>query len=110
VGNNAVNGWINADSLDGPNQGSLTLTNGTPFSEDEPWGLGFGNEGKSGSSEVLDCAAGGSAQAPGPRLPIRNSPTDVSPAPAARAKASESPPPRAQGARPMAVAARYIVW
>ncbi len=46
-------------------------------------------------------------------LPSRNSPTDVSAAystPAARANRSESPPPRAQGARPIAVAARYIVW
>src|SRR5262245_10250582 len=48
----------------------------------------------------------------GVALPRMNSPTEDSSrlfAPTASAKSTESPPPSAHGARPMAVATRYIV-
>ncbi|MHB1562349.1 MAG: TIGR03118 family protein [Isosphaeraceae bacterium] len=66
VGNNAVNGWINAYSLDGTYQGHIMLSNGTAFSVPELWGLSFGGGGtKSGSPDVLYFASGGPNQTTG---------------------------------------------
>jgi uncharacterized protein (TIGR03118 family) len=58
VGNNDGDGTINAYTLGGIWQGQVTLTNGTPFSERELWGLTFGNGGSGGSPNILYFAAG----------------------------------------------------
>lgn len=66
IGNNAVNGWINAYGLDGTYKGYIQLANGQPFAESELWGLSFGGGGtKDGSADVLYFTAGGPNQTSG---------------------------------------------
>jgi uncharacterized protein (TIGR03118 family) len=49
---------INAYSLDGTWQGTLTLKNGQPFSVDELWAISFGNGAGAGSKDTLFFTAG----------------------------------------------------
>jgi uncharacterized protein (TIGR03118 family) len=59
VGNNGVDGWINAFTLGGVWQGPIELSNGQPFSEQQLWGLTFGSGSAAGGSpDVLYFAAG----------------------------------------------------
>jgi uncharacterized protein (TIGR03118 family) len=58
VGNNDVDGFINAYSVSGAWQGTLMLNNGKPFSEGELWALTFGNGASGGSKDVLYFDAG----------------------------------------------------
>ncbi|HZW31873.1 MAG TPA: TIGR03118 family protein [Isosphaeraceae bacterium] len=61
IGNNDVDGFINAYSLSGTTatwQGTLMLNTGQPFHEGELWGMTFGNGGSGGSPNTLYIAAG----------------------------------------------------
>ncbi len=58
VGNNDVDGTINAYTLGGVWQGQITLNGGQLFSQAELWGMTFGNGGSAGSPDVLYFAAG----------------------------------------------------
>jgi len=58
IGNNGGDGTINAYSLSGVQEGQITLSNGSLFSEGQLWGLEFGNGGSAGSADSLDFAAG----------------------------------------------------
>jgi uncharacterized protein (TIGR03118 family) len=63
IGNNGGDGTINAFTLGGAWQGQIVLNNGQPFSEQQLWGLTFGNGGLGGSPDVLYFAAGFDAAA-----------------------------------------------
>jgi len=63
IGNNGGDGTINAFTLGGAFQGQIILNNGQPFSEQQLWGLTFGNGGLGGSPDVLYFAAGFDAAA-----------------------------------------------
>ena len=58
IGNNGGDGTINAYSLAGVQQGQITLSDGSLFSEGNLWGLEFGNGGSAGTPNTLDFAAG----------------------------------------------------
>jgi uncharacterized protein (TIGR03118 family) len=59
VGNNGGNNWINAFDPDhGDFEGTLTLTTGQPFSENNLWALSFGNGASGGSTSTLYFTAG----------------------------------------------------
>jgi len=63
VGNNGGDGTINAFTLGGVWQGQIELNNGQPFSEQQLWGLSFGNGAAGGSPDILYFAAGFDAAA-----------------------------------------------
>jgi uncharacterized protein (TIGR03118 family) len=58
VGNNDGPGEINAYSLNGTWQGTLTLDTGRPFAESDLWALTFGNGGGGGDPNTLYFTAG----------------------------------------------------
>jgi uncharacterized protein (TIGR03118 family) len=59
VGNNGGNNRINAfDPVDGTFKGTLTLSTGQPFSENNLWTLSFGNGAGAGSMDTLFFTAG----------------------------------------------------
>ncbi len=58
VGNNDVDGFINAYTLSGSFVGTLMLTTGHPFSEGELWAITFGNGAGAGSTNTLYFDAG----------------------------------------------------
>jgi uncharacterized protein (TIGR03118 family) len=59
VGNNGGNNWINAfDPTKGTFKGTVTLTSGQPFSENNLWTLSFGNGGSGGLGNTLYFTAG----------------------------------------------------
>jgi uncharacterized protein (TIGR03118 family) len=59
VGNNGGNNWINAfDPVHGHFQGTLTLANGQPFSENNLWALSFGKGVRGGVPNTLYFTAG----------------------------------------------------
>ena len=62
-GNNGGDGTINAYSLGGVQQGQITLNGGSLFSEEQLWGLSFGNGGSAGSPNILYFSAGYNADA-----------------------------------------------
>ena len=63
IGNNGGDGTINAYSLAGVQQGQITLDTNTPFSEQQLWGLTFGNGASAGSPNILYFSAGYTADA-----------------------------------------------
>ena len=63
VGNNGGDGTINAYSLSGVQQGQVTLATDSLFSEQQLWGLTFGNGGSAGSPNILYFSAGYTADA-----------------------------------------------
>ena len=63
IGNNGGDGTINAYSLGGVQLGQITLNGGSLFSEQQLWALTFGNNGSSGSSNILYFDAGYNAAA-----------------------------------------------
>jgi uncharacterized protein (TIGR03118 family) len=68
VGNNDVDGFINAYSISGLTatwQGNIMLNTGNPFTERELWGLTFGNGGMGGDPNTLYIAAGLEGQSNG---------------------------------------------
>jgi uncharacterized protein (TIGR03118 family) len=58
IGNNAVDGTINAYSLAGVQEGQIDLGTDSAFSEQQLWGLTFGNGSSAGSSNSLYFSAG----------------------------------------------------
>jgi uncharacterized protein (TIGR03118 family) len=59
VGNNGGNNWINAfDPVHGDFKGTLTLSTGQPFSENNLWALTFGNGKSGGVADTLYFTAG----------------------------------------------------
>ncbi len=58
VGNNNGPGQINAYSLSGDFQGTLTLNTGQPFAEADLWAISFGNGSGAGSANTLFFTAG----------------------------------------------------
>jgi uncharacterized protein (TIGR03118 family) len=58
IGNNAVDGTINAYSLAGVQEGQIDLGTDSAFSEQQLWGLTFGNGSSAGSSNILYFSAG----------------------------------------------------
>ena len=59
VGNNGGNNWINAfDPVYGEFEGTLTLSTGQPFSENNLWALTFGNGASGGVADTLYFTAG----------------------------------------------------
>jgi sugar lactone lactonase YvrE len=59
VGNNGGNNWINAfDPVNGHFEGTLTLSTGQPFSENNLWALTFGNGASGGGADTLYFTAG----------------------------------------------------
>jgi uncharacterized protein (TIGR03118 family) len=63
IGNNGGDGTINAYSLSGVQQGQITLGPDSPFSEQQLWGLTFGNGASAGSPDILYFSAGYTADA-----------------------------------------------
>ena len=63
IGNNGGDGTINAYSLGGIQQGQITLNGGSLFSEQQLWGLTFGNGASAGSPNVLYFSSGFTADA-----------------------------------------------
>ena len=63
IGNNDGDGTINAYSLSGVQEGQITLSTDSLFTEEQLWGLTFGNGGSSGSPDDLYFAAGYTADA-----------------------------------------------
>ena len=63
IGNNGGDGTINAYSLTGVQQGQITLGTDSPFSEQQLWGLTFGNGTSAGSPDILYFTAGYTADA-----------------------------------------------
>jgi uncharacterized protein (TIGR03118 family) len=63
IGNNGGDGTINAYSLSGIQQGQITLNPDSPFSEQQLWGLTFGNGASAGSPDILYFSAGYTADA-----------------------------------------------
>jgi uncharacterized protein (TIGR03118 family) len=63
IGNNGGDGTINAYSLSGVQQGQITLNPDSPFSEQQLWGLTFGNGASAGSPDILYFSAGYTADA-----------------------------------------------
>ena len=63
IGNNGGDGTINAYSLAGVQQGQITLNTDSPFSEQQLWGLTFGNAASAGSPDILYFSAGYTADA-----------------------------------------------
>ncbi|MGA2440372.1 MAG: TIGR03118 family protein [Tepidisphaeraceae bacterium] len=63
IGNNGGDGTINAYSLAGVQQGQITLDTDSPFSEQQLWGLTFGNGASAGSPDILYFSAGYTADA-----------------------------------------------
>jgi len=63
VGNNGGDGTINAYSLAGVQLGQITLDTGPLFSEQQLWGLTFGNGASAGSPDILYFSAGYTADA-----------------------------------------------
>jgi uncharacterized protein (TIGR03118 family) len=63
IGNNGGDGTINAYSLAGVQQGQITLGPDSPFTEQQLWGLTFGNGSSAGSSDILYFSAGYTADA-----------------------------------------------
>jgi uncharacterized protein (TIGR03118 family) len=63
IGNNGGDGTINAYSLSGVQQGQLTLDTNAAFSEQQLWGLTFGNGASAGSPDILYFSAGYTADA-----------------------------------------------
>jgi uncharacterized protein (TIGR03118 family) len=63
IGNNGGDGTINAYSLGGTQLGQITLNGGGLFSEQQLWGLTFGNGGNGGSPNILYFSAGYTADA-----------------------------------------------
>ena len=58
VGNNGGDATINAYSLTGAYEGQITLNTNSVFSEQQLWGLTFGNGGSAGSPDILYFSAG----------------------------------------------------
>lgn len=58
VGNNGGDGTINAFTPGGTFAGQIELDTGVPFSEQQLWGLTFGNGGAGGAQDILYFAAG----------------------------------------------------
>jgi uncharacterized protein (TIGR03118 family) len=63
IGNNGGDGTINAYSLVGVQQGQITLSDASLFSEQQLWALSFGNSGSAGSPNILYFSAGYTADA-----------------------------------------------
>jgi uncharacterized protein (TIGR03118 family) len=63
IGNNGGDGTINAYSLSGVQQGQITLNTASLFSEQQLWGLTFGNGSSAGSPNTLLFSAGFTADA-----------------------------------------------
>ena len=63
IGNNGGDGTINAYSLAGVQQGQITLTDSSLFSEQQLWALTFGNGASAGSPDILYFDAGYTADA-----------------------------------------------
>lgn len=63
IGNNGGDGTINAYSLAGVQEGQITLSNDALFSEQQLWGLSFGNGSSAGSTDILYFSAGYTADA-----------------------------------------------
>jgi len=63
VGNNGGDGTINAYSLSGVQQGQITLNTDSLFSEQQLWGLTFGNGSSAGSPNILYFSSGYTADA-----------------------------------------------
>lgn len=63
IGNNGGDGTINAYSLSGVQQGQITLNTDSLFSEQQLWGLTFGNGASAGSPDILYFSSGYTADA-----------------------------------------------
>jgi uncharacterized protein (TIGR03118 family) len=63
IGNNGGDGTINAYSVSGVQEGQITLTTNSLFSEQQLWGLTFGNGSSAGSADNLYFSAGYTADA-----------------------------------------------
>jgi uncharacterized protein (TIGR03118 family) len=63
IGNNGGDGTINAYSLTGVQQGQITLNTASLFSEQQLWGLTFGNGTGVGSPDILYFSSGYTADA-----------------------------------------------
>jgi uncharacterized protein (TIGR03118 family) len=63
IGNNGGDGTINAYSLTGVQQGQITLNTHSLFSEQQLWGLTFGNGASAGSPDILYFSSGYTADA-----------------------------------------------